>query len=133
MLAIAYYRGWIDSYANREIISALLREVESCDVVIAPIADNRMFDLINEFAEGYLTDEQCQHALAASNLGMQYVLKSDKALEQLKPLQSFFVCQGEIDHYKNRRVALRSQSIDKVKAARIEYKGKGKYIEEIFL
>lgn len=41
----------------------LLVRLESADYVIAPIAGNRMFQIIDEFAAGEITDAQCEHAL----------------------------------------------------------------------
>ena len=43
-----------------------------------------MFQIINSFIEGELTDEQCKHCLAATNLGMQYIFVSEKAVSQAK-------------------------------------------------
>ena len=83
MLAIAYYRGWLTNYSNGEIIKNIIKKVEESDIIIAPIADNRMFDLISEFVEGSITNKQCEHALAATNLGNQYVVKTQKGLENL--------------------------------------------------
>ena len=78
MLVIAYYRGWLTQYKHNEIIDKIVKKVENVDVIIAPIADNRMFDLISKFVDGSVTNEQCEHALAATNLSNQYVIKTTK-------------------------------------------------------
>ncbi len=39
MLAICYYRGTIKDYESNNIIKKIVSEVESADVVIAPIAE----------------------------------------------------------------------------------------------
>ena len=132
MLAIAYYRGWIEEYENNTIIKQIVKSVEEADAIIAPIADNRMFDIISEFVEGTITDEQCKHALAATNLGYQYVLKSNKAIEQTKLLKEMYVCKKEKEHCTDERISLTNNGLQKVRMARIEYKNKGKYIEELF-
>ena len=72
MIAIAYYRGWLKDYEDHKVVRKVLDSIKDADVIIAPIADNRMFDIINEFIENFITDEQCRHALAATNLGFQY-------------------------------------------------------------
>lgn len=131
MLAIAYYRGWIDEFKEHEIIKEIISEVESSDVVIAPIADNKMFDLIDEFVSGMTTDEQCKHALSATNLGFQYVIKTNKGLDQLNFLDEMFLCEKERNNYLSKRLESNKIGLDKVKIARIEYKNKGKYIGEI--
>lgn len=131
MMAIAYFRGWFEKYTMHPYLDSLLKEIENVDILIAPIADNRMFDLISEFARGELTDIQCQHALAATNLGMQYVLRKQRAIEKLTLLRKSPVCKLEKEKFRNDRAYLRQQSLDKVKLARIEYRGKGVYIDEI--
>ena len=131
MFAIAYYRGWLDKYKNHEKIKDLVAKIEETDIIIAPIADNKMFDLIEEFVSGMTTDVQCEHALSATNLGYQYVIKSNKALSRLSLLNEMFLSDSERKHYLTKRVELSKVSQDKVKVSRIEYRNKGNYIEEI--
>lgn len=131
MIAIAYYRGWLNDYKNCSFVKNIIDEINDCDIIIAPIADNRMFDIITEYVEGTITDEQCKHALAATNLGFQYVLKTDKAVKQIKLIKEMFVCKKEKEKCIENRVFLTDNGLQKVRMARIEYKGKGKYIEEI--
>lgn len=131
MLTIAYFRGWLSKYKDNEKIKSLVKRVRECDVVIAPIADNRMFDIISEFINGTITDEQCQHSLAATNLGKQYVLKSELALTKLSLVKEHYLCEEEKNSYKHKRLDAMNLNYDKVKLAYIEYRGKGQYIDEI--
>lgn len=75
MLAIAYYRGKLNDYKNHPIISEIIKKIEDADYIYAPIADNRMYQIIEQFI-----DEQCKHCLAAINLGKQYVFLTEKAI-----------------------------------------------------
>ena len=131
MLAIAYYRGWLTEYKHNEIIDNIINKVESADIIIAPIADNRMFDLISEFVDGTITSEQCEHALAATNLGNQYVIKTTTALTKLEFIKIFFLSSKEKEKYKNKRLENNNINLNKVKVARIEFRGKGQYIDEL--
>lgn len=131
MLAIAYYREWLTNYSNGEIIKNIIKKVEESDIIIAPIADNRMFDLISEFVEGSITNKQCEHALAATNLGNQYVVKTQKGLENLLLLKKCFLSNSEKEEYKNKRLENNNINLNKVKVARIEFRGKGQYIDEL--
>jgi len=90
MLTIACYRGTLEKYESHPMIQKLIEKSRDYDYIIAPIADNRMFQIINSFINGEITDEQCKHCLAATKLGE-----------------------------------------DKVKLARIEYRGQEHYIDEI--
>lgn len=131
MIAIAYFRGWLNDYKNSEVIKKILNNLKDIDVIIAPIADNRMFDIIKEFIDGSITDLQCQHALAATNLGMQYVLKTDKAVDNVKLIELMFLSRVEKERYINYKMEMSINSLNKVKVARIEYRGKGQYIDEV--
>jgi transcriptional regulator with XRE-family HTH domain len=131
MMTIAYYRGTLEEYRNHEAIRTLVESLADCDYIIAPIADNRMFSIINSFIAGELTDEQCKHCLAATNLGMQYVFISQKAISQLKLIERCYVSGNEREYYKNIRLEESKTGEDKVKLARRQYRGQGHYIDEI--
>lgn len=131
MMTIAYYRGVLEEYENHPIIKKLIEKSCDCDYIIAPIADNRMFQIINSFIMGEITDEQCKHCLAATNLGYQYVFKSDKAIKSLKMLERCYISEKEKEYYKKMRNSDAKLGDDKVKLARIKYRGKGRYIDEI--
>lgn len=131
MIAIAYHRGWLENYKNSPLVEKIVGKLPSYDIIIAPIADNRMFDIIAEFVEGEITDEQCKHALSATNLGFQYVLKTSKALEGIELLREMYVCEKEKSMCLENRWLLAENGSQKVKIARIKYKNQGHYIEEI--
>ena len=131
MMTIAYYRGTLDEYKNHPKIQALVKESRDCDYIIAPIADNRMFQIINSFIAGELTDEQCKHCLAATNLGMQYIFISEKAASQVKIMERCYISANEREYYKDIRLDESKLGDDKVKLAKRQYRGQGRYIDEI--
>jgi transcriptional regulator with XRE-family HTH domain len=131
MLAISYFRGQLKGKENSPVLQQIIQKVNQADYLIVPVADNRMFEIIAQFIDGAITDVQCQHALSATNLGNQYVLRSEKALSQAKILEHCFLSSNE----KKESLALRQEStrqgIEKAATARIEYKGEGSYLQEI--
>ena len=133
MMTIAYYRGSLEEYENHPIIKKIIAESRDYDYINAPIADNKMFETINEFIEGNLTDEQCKHCLAATNLGMQYVFLTEKAASRLKIVERCYVCDKEREYYKKLKEDYRKLGNDKVKLAKIQYRGVGKYIDEVLV
>lgn len=54
-----------------------------------------MFQIINSFISGELTDEQCRHCLAATNLGMQYIFLNEKAVSQIKLVERCYISTNE--------------------------------------
>lgn len=131
MLLIAYFRKKLDDYADHPIIQELLARLEGVDYIIAPIADNRMFEIIDSFIDGEITDVQCQHCLSATNLGNQYVFVTAKALKQVALLHHCYLAQAEKKAYLSSKMDEHKISSDKVKLARKQYRGQGDYIEDI--
>ena len=131
MLAVAYYRGKLEKYKTHPLIKAIVKKVGASDYVYAPIADNRMFLIIDQFIDGLITDEQCKHCLAATNLGNQYVFLTEKAISRLTVLERCFISSLEKERFVRIREADVNDGDNKVRAAMVKYRGKGKYIEEI--
>ncbi len=125
--------GALDEYKEHPTIKMLAEQSRDCDYIIAPIADNRMFPIINSFINGEITDEQCKHCLAATNLGMQYIFISEKAVSQAKLIERCYISDNEREYYKNIRLEDAKLGDNKVKLARRQYRGKGLYIDEILV
>ena len=131
MLTIAYYRGKLSEYADTETVQQLITANIGVDYIIAPIADNRMFEIIDSFIDGEITDVQCQHCLSATNLGKQYVFISQKALDNVTILERCFLTDSEKESYLTARQENFKMNMDKVKLARKQYRNQGQYIEDI--
>ena len=131
MLLIAYFRNKLNDYAKHPVILDLLSKLEGVDYIVAPIADNRMFEIIDSFIDGEITDVQCQHCLSATNPGNQYVFVTDKALSQLQILRHCYLASDEKSYYLSYKQEESRMGNDKVKVARKKYRGKGEYIEDI--
>ena len=131
MLTIAYYRGRLDPYKDTEIVRKIAQSKSGIDYIIAPIADNRMFEIIDSFIDGEITDIQCQHCLSATNLGMQYIFVSDDALKHITLLERCYLTDLEKDAYLKSRQESFQMNMDKVKLARKVYRNQGEYIEDI--
>lgn len=133
MLMIAFFRGKLTAYENHPIIQRILNRLNGIDYVVAPIADNRMFQIIDSFIEGEITDVQCRHCLSATNLGNQYVFLTQRAADQIQILRKCYLASVEKEAYISIRSEDTEVSNDKVKIARKQYRGQGKYIEDILV
>lgn len=130
MLAICHYRGTIQDYENNEIVKKIISEVEHADVVIAPIADNKMFYIMAQFTDGEINADVALHSLSASKLGMQYIFKTDKAIDQLVPIERYYISKPEREDCRTSLIERGFEIDTKLKLAKREYKS-GSYIEEI--
>ena len=131
LLTVGYYRRMLEDYRDNPRLKKAVEESESYDLIIAPIADNRMFAIIDQFLRGYTTDKQCIHCLAATHIGSQYVLKTKKACNKFKMLEHFYLCQEEKKKFREIQKKEVSNAEAKVKLAFREYMGKGKTIDDI--
>lgn len=132
MILIAYFRGRIDEYKDSKYLKSLLKTLENVDVVIAPIADNSMYSIINEFIEGSITDLQCLNSLSANRLGKQYVILNNDILKtNLHLLKQCYICSLEKEDYEKAKIDERNIGKSKMILAKRKYAGKGKYIEQL--
>lgn len=132
MILIAYYRNKIDEYRNSKFVKHVLDKIKGKDLIIAPIADNTMYSIINEFIEGSITDEQCLNCLSANRLGKQYVFLNDKTIkENLEIISKLYISSNEKNYYSNIRLKEDDIGKKKVIMAKRKYAGIGKYIEEL--
>ena len=130
MLAICYFRGSLKEYSSNIKIQNIISEVEKADVIIAPIADNKMFYIMSQFTDGDINTDVALHSLSASNLGLQYIFKTEKALQKLIPIEKYYLSNLEKESCR-KVLNERSYEIDtKLKLAKREFKN-GLYIEEI--
>ena len=130
MIAICFFRGTIKEFAGSSKVAQTIKKIEDADIVIAPIADNKMFYIMSQFAEGEINADVALHSLSASNLGLQYIIKTENALKKCIPVERYYLSYPE---RQDRRRALieRGYEIDtKLKLAKREFKD-GLYIEEL--
>lgn len=131
VLSICYYRGYLENYKNHFSVQKVIQEVELSDIIIAPIADNQMFDIMKDFADGEITDVECIHSLAARNLGQQYVFRSEVSLSSLSLLEEAYFCSNEKEDFLKTKNIEDQNNLEKIKIIKRQYRGQGKYIDQL--
>ena len=131
MLAVCYFRNLIPEYSNSKRILAIKDKVDNCDFVYAPIADNKLFEVIDAFVAEEITDLQCLYALSATHLGYQYVLKTPKAVSNLDIIDHLYFGSVEKSLYNKESDIENNTSLHKAFIAKKRYKNQGKYISEL--
>lgn len=129
-ITVSYNRKLLNEYSRTKKLEKILNKSKNADVLIAPIADNRMLDIIDEFANGKISADACAYALSALDLGKQYVLKTPKAITKLGFIKEYYECKQEKEEYKNKRIEKQNTRLNAIKHFRSKHK-QGKYIEEI--
>lgn len=130
MLAICYYRGTLGIFSDSTIVKEIIQKINDADVIIAPIADNRMFYIMTLFAGGEINANVALHSLSASKLGKQYIFRTQKALKQIVPIEKYYLCQEEKDD-TIKKLSMRTLEIEtKLKLSKREFR-EGLFIEEL--
>lgn len=132
MLTVAYCRGRLGKYKDTRKIKRIFEKYNKADLIIAPIADNRVFTVLDKFFDGEITDIQCMKALSATNLGKQYCFVNKKALKNIRIIEKCYMCQNEKIDILKKKSDENDISIQKSKYSMREYAGKGLYIEDYF-
>lgn len=131
MMTISLNRQKINSYKNHQKIIDIINKIKDADILIGPIADNKMFEVMQKFVDGEITDIQAIHALSASRLGKQFVIKTQKGLDSLVFLDRLYLCKEEkqqsLKASKEQEILIQS----KLDFAKRNYRGQGQYIDEV--
>ena len=132
MLLICHFREKLKAYEGHPILQRILDRIRDVDYVRAPIADNKMFQVMRLFGDGEITTEEALHALSASNLGEQTVIKTQAGIKALSFLDRLYVSEPEKRYFRSLGQERAAEVETKLKLAKREYRAKGQYIDEVF-
>lgn len=78
-------KEWLDYVIkNRNLEEFAEKGYEQYDVIIGPIADDRLFHTIELYEDGLISAENTISVMNCMEYGRQYVIKTDKAVNNLK-------------------------------------------------
>ena len=132
MLLIALNRGLLEEYKNTKKYSELKNIMNQYDVIIAPIADNRMFTTIEDFISSGVNSAQAMNALQELSLGKQIVFKTEKAIKNIKILEQLYLTNAEKRAAVSKRLNRIKETVDYVSSAYRKHIREGLYIDEVF-
>ncbi|MGL5677705.1 MAG: DUF3990 domain-containing protein [Cellulosilyticaceae bacterium] len=134
LLLVAFNRREFKKKKALHEIKQMYRQlIEDIDVVIGPIADDRMFSVINDFISNAITDEcaiACMNMMGYDN---QYVFKSKAACDKLKFKEEDLriLSEEEIQDVQQHFARERDTIDDTVDSFKISHRNKGKLFAEI--
>lgn len=86
-LVVAYHRGKMESARDIELYAATAAVLAGADVAIGPIANDRMFVVLDRFFNGEITDVALVKSLSALQLGDQVVALTQKACDAIRIIE----------------------------------------------
>ena len=96
-MLVAYHRGKMENIKGTEFYEHYHTLAENCDMVIGCIANDKMFQVLDDFFIGNITDVALIKSLAALELGRQYVAITQKGCDAIR-----VECEISISHLEKR-------------------------------
>lgn len=91
-------KEWLDYVvANRNLENI---DFPAYDVLVGPIADDKLYNTLEMYEDGYISAEQAVEIMNCMKYGNQYVLKTQKAVNQLQFVESKELYGADKNHYR---------------------------------
>ena len=130
-MIVSFNRGKMDNIKDSEIYNKYKNVLLDKDIVIGLIADDRMFYVMDQFFENYITDIALIYSLKALNLGKQYVCKTNNACKNIKIEKEIELSYFEREIIKEVAIKNRLNGINYAKEICKNYRRVGKYFDEL--
>ncbi len=129
--AVLANRRRIKDFSKLRMADYWINELNKYDVVIGPIADDRMNEAMQRFSDYTLSDEGLNACLQYVNYGEQYVAKTAFACSKIEVISERAIKEDELDAVRKYSHEKRMEGRDIVSKMTIEYRNKGQYLDEI--
>lgn len=124
-------REKVKSFLNTPMAEACLKKLEQADVVIGPIADDRMNEAMRRFEDYGMTDRALEACLQSVDYGEQFVAKTPHACGCIEIVSREDISGQEADDIREYVSAMRVQSRNIVQEMQLKYQREGKYLNEL--
>lgn len=124
-------RQRVDIFNELPLAFEWLDKIKNYDVIIGPIADDRMNEAMNRFSDLALTDEGLEACLKAVRYGNQYVLKSDFACSKTEIINERALMNQDLEYVRRYNTSRRQEINSALYTASIKYRNKGLYLDQI--
>lgn len=130
-MLIAYHRGKLENIKESSLYQYYANLEKNVDVVVGPIANDRMFVVLDRFFNGEITDKALVSSLSALQLGKQYVAIKQKACDQMKIITEETISDVDRAALKKMNEKNRAQGIALAGEICRKYRREGKFFDEI--
>lgn len=120
-----------EEFSALAVAKKILRQQEKYDVIIGPIADDRMNEAMQRFTDYALTDKGLMACLQSVDYGRQFVAKTPFACSKIEILSEERITKGQIPKIREYTEQKRKESRGIVTKMAIEHQRDGLYLNEI--
>ena len=120
-----------EEFNRLQLAHTYLRMTEKYDIIIGPIADDRMNLAISSFVNQALTTDGLKGCLQYVDYGFQYVLKTPEACKLAEIVDSQKITVRDLEYIREYSEKQRENSFNVVKNMINKYQRQGLYLNEI--
>lgn len=128
---VLYNRGRLENIKDTKLYQEISNIDKDKDVIIGPIADDNMNQIMRQFENGDITDRVLLECIQCIDYGTQYVAKTKEACNCINIQLEENLDMTRYDEYQKYSNDRRQESMEKVKIIKRQYRGEGKYLDEI--
>ena len=130
-LVIAQHRGHMEQFKDTPLYEYVEQICDGQDVVIGPIADDRMAVVLEDFFNNNITDVALIACMGELKLGTQYVAKTQRACDQISVTATMPLQTEEISEMQKLSQQNRINGKELVEPIKRRYRRTGTYFEQI--
>lgn len=130
-LFVAFNRGKLEAARNTGLYRRCEQLERTADVIVGPIANDRMFVVLDRFFSGDVTDTALVRSLSALDLGRQYVAKTPRACEAITIASARELSDIEKDELALVSAQNRASGVSLANEICRRYRREGRYFDEI--
>lgn len=130
-LMIAYHRRSMEDFKDSAIYKKFEHISDDYDIITGYIANDKMYDVLQSFFRGEITDVALIKCLSVLDLGKQFVAVTQKGCNSIRVIRetklSYFeqLCLQKISRIR------RKEAIELTDKTKRDYRREGKYFDEI--
>lgn len=129
--AILAARALNENYSKLDIAKKWLKKLDRYDVIIGKIADDKMVEAVQDFANNRITDAALLKCLQAVDLGTQYVAKTPFACSKIEILREQTLHSKEKQDAQAQSMFYRRVAGNSIGEAVKQTRGQGQFIDDI--
>ena len=130
-LVIAQNRGYMENIKDAPLYEYVKHIYDGQDVIVGPIADDRMALVLDDFFKGTITDVALVACMEKLKLGTQYVAKTQRACDQISITATLPLGPEEITEMRKQSRQNRIDGHNLVEPIKRRYRRTGIYFDQI--
>lgn len=128
---VLYNRGRLETVRGSEIYGHYSHLADNKDLIIGPIADDAMNEVMNSFIQGSITDKAFLECIRGLDYGYQYVAKTEDACSYIEILKKTALRGQELQRAVDISKQRREEGHTVAETMQKLYRREGRYLDEL--